>query len=281
MRDRRAGRCHGYAGSGTDCGGARRLYRPQRRCGRRVRSGCAGAVDRRSQCRRGACGRIQSCRTVWPDANVARTWYATTDADSRVDPDWLVRQMVADVDMVLGVVRVAYWRHVPSSVAGRYLHRYRSKSASDGAGHNHVHGANMGFVAEKYWEVGCFAALPSSEDVDLVRRFEQRSYHIRRDANLSVVTSARHDGRAPNGFAAPAVHAAPTWCRGSGVTTPLVRQWLDAGELNLPLPVSGDTFGRWSKLAEFTEVDVVAGRLAEAHTDAVAMCGPLRHLDTG
>jgi glycosyltransferase involved in cell wall biosynthesis len=44
-------------------------------------------------------------RTVWPDANLARTWYATTDADSRVDPDWLVRQMVADADMVLGVVR--------------------------------------------------------------------------------------------------------------------------------------------------------------------------------
>jgi glycosyltransferase involved in cell wall biosynthesis len=199
-------------------------------------------------------------RTVRPDANVARTWYATTDADSRVDPDWLVRQMVADVDMVLGVVRVAYWRHVPSSVAGRY--RYRSKSASD-EGHNHVHGANMGSVAETYWEVGGFAALPSSKDVDLVRRFEQRSYHIRRDANLSVVTSARYDGRAPNGFAAPAVHAAPTWCRGSGVTTPLVRQWLDAGELNLPLPASGDTVGRWLKRGELTEVDVVAGRLAE------------------
>jgi len=141
-------------------------------------------------------------RTVWPDANVAHTWYATTDADSRVDPDWLVRQMVADADMVLGVVRVANWRHVPSSVAGRYLHRYRSKFGSDGEGHNHVHGANMGFAAEKYWEVGGFAALPSGEDVDLVRRFEQRSFHIRRDARLSVVTSARHDGRAPNGFAA-------------------------------------------------------------------------------
>jgi len=53
--------------------------------------------------------------------------------------------------------------------------------------------------------------------------------------------------------------------------TALVRQWLDAGELNLPLPASGDTVGRWLKLAEFTEVDVVAGRVAEAHTDAVAI----------
>lgn len=59
------------------------------------------------------------------------------------------------------------------------------------------------------------------------------------------------------------------------MTTSLVRQWLDAGELNLPLPASGDTVGRWLKLAEFTEVDVVAGRLAEAHTDAVAILAEL------
>ena len=56
-------------------------------------------------------------RTVRPDANVARTWYATTDADSRVDPDWLVRQMVADVDMVLGVVRIVILATCP--VVGR------------------------------------------------------------------------------------------------------------------------------------------------------------------
>ena len=59
------------------------------------------------------------------------------------------------------------------------------------------------------------------------------------------------------------------------MTTPLVRQWLDAGELNLPLPASGDTVGRWLKLTELTEVDVVAGRLAEAHTDAVAILAEL------
>jgi hypothetical protein len=59
------------------------------------------------------------------------------------------------------------------------------------------------------------------------------------------------------------------------MTKPLVRQWLDAGELNLPLPASGDTVGRWLKLAELTEVDVVAGRLAEAHTDAVAILAEL------
>src|SRR6478735_7550807 len=33
------------------------------------------------------------------------SWYATTDADSTVDPDWLVRQMQSGADMVLGLVR--------------------------------------------------------------------------------------------------------------------------------------------------------------------------------
>jgi glycosyltransferase involved in cell wall biosynthesis len=140
-------------------------------------------------------------RTMWPESDSEPTWYATTDADSCVDPDWLVRQMASGADMVLGVVRVMSWRHVPASVARRHLHRYWSNTRADG-GHNHIHGANMGFAAEKYWEVGGFEALVSGEDVDLVRRFEQDGHHILRDARLSVATSARPDGRAPDGFAA-------------------------------------------------------------------------------
>jgi glycosyltransferase involved in cell wall biosynthesis len=140
-------------------------------------------------------------QTIWAESATTRTWYATTDADSCVDRDWLTRQMTADADMVLGVVRISNWRHVPASAARRYLHRYRSKTRSDG-GHNHIHGANMGFAAEKYWQTGGFAPLPSGEDVDLVCRFEQGGFHILRDAGLSVVTSARAVGKAPNGFAA-------------------------------------------------------------------------------
>jgi glycosyltransferase involved in cell wall biosynthesis len=129
----------------------------------------------------------------------ARIWYATTDADSRVDADWLVRQLESDADMVLGVVRIANWKRVPASVARLYLKAYRAKRR--GGEHGHVHGANMGFRAEAYWEIGGFAALSTGEDVDLVRRFEQAGCRIRRDERLSVVTSARQVGRAPNGFA--------------------------------------------------------------------------------
>jgi glycosyltransferase involved in cell wall biosynthesis len=132
----------------------------------------------------------------------SRIWYATTDADSRVDGDWLVRQMNSGADMVLGVVRVANWRSASAASVSRFLAAYRNKPRKRGAGHGHVHGANMGFRADVYWRRGGFASLASGEDVDLVRRFEDGGCRVDRDAALSVETSARIQGRAPRGFAA-------------------------------------------------------------------------------
>lgn len=128
-----------------------------------------------------------------------RTWYATTDADSRVDPDWLIRQFEPEADMVLGVVRIADWRRLPAQVLRRYLRGYHRGTDRE---HQHIHGANMGFRADAYWEVGGFRPLATGEDVDLVQRFEAGDYRIRRDPALSVATSARSQGRAPGGFAA-------------------------------------------------------------------------------
>lgn len=127
----------------------------------------------------------------------SRCWYATTDADSRVDLDWLLRQTSADADMVLGVVRIPVWRHHSRDVAQRYLRGYRA----DGPHHDHIHGANLGCRADAYWRVGGFAALETGEDVELVLRFERGGYRIHRDARLSVATSDRRIARAPAGFA--------------------------------------------------------------------------------
>ena len=59
------------------------------------------------------------------------------------------------------------------------------------------------------------------------------------------------------------------------MTPELVWRWLETGELDLPAPGSGQTARRWLKLAALTERDVVAGRLAEAHTDATAILAEL------
>ena len=140
---------------------------------------------------------FEYARPLCDAVDPARTWYATTDADSVVPADWLLRMTASDADMVLGVVRVPTWRHYPADVARRYLRGYRSKDP----GHNHIHGANMGFRADVYWQVGGFRALETGEDVELVDRFEAAGSRIHRDAKLSVATSDRRHGRAPGGFA--------------------------------------------------------------------------------
>jgi len=135
-------------------------------------------------------------RSVCTDVEPARTWFATTDADTIVGSQWLPQMMAAGADMVLGTVRIPVWR-LPVEVARRYLAAYNSK----GPRHDHIHGANMGFRADAYWGVGGFRALSTGEDVDLVERFEAAHMSIHRDARLSVATSAREQGRAPRGFA--------------------------------------------------------------------------------
>ncbi|TRW86337.1 acyl-CoA dehydrogenase [Mycolicibacterium sp. 018/SC-01/001] len=55
----------------------------------------------------------------------------------------------------------------------------------------------------------------------------------------------------------------------------LVKRWLATGDLDLPLPGRGDTRVRWQRLAGMAEEDVTAGRLAEAHADAVAILAEL------
>lgn len=126
-----------------------------------------------------------------------RTWYATTDADTEVSSDWLLRQLGIGADMVLGVVRVGQWRHHSEKVADRYEERYDA----DAPTHGHIHGANMGFSSDAYWRVGGFAALASGEDVNLVERFRAAGCRIEWDDELSAETSDRLNGRAPGGFA--------------------------------------------------------------------------------
>lgn len=56
---------------------------------------------------------------------------------------------------------------------------------------------------------------------------------------------------------------------------PALRGLHAAGALDLPLPGGGRTWRRWQALAEISAGDLVLGRLAEAHCDAVAILDEL------
>ncbi|WP_315901449.1 glycosyltransferase [Rhodococcus sp. BP22] len=131
-------------------------------------------------------------------ANLRETWYATTDADSAVRPDWLashLRHAKLGAQAVAGTVRV----DLDSAICG--LERTYRSGYRNHVGHRHVHGANLALRADVYRAVGGFGSLPTGEDVDLIRRVESRSIPVLYACDSPVSTSNRRDGRAPDGFA--------------------------------------------------------------------------------
>lgn len=137
-------------------------------------------------------------RGLHSGTDLGRIWLATTDADSTVPADWLLKMVRSGADMVVGEVRVAQWQHFPPEVADLHERQYAAKSKR----HSHIHGANMGFRADAYWALGGFRALETGEDVELAKRFAQAGLRVCPDRTLSVATSDRPDSRAPSGFAA-------------------------------------------------------------------------------
>jgi len=131
--------------------------------------------------------------------DAARTWLATTDADSVVPPGWLVHHLAlaADgADAVVGTIRLddaeldqhtAWWR--------RYL------GGLSRTPHVHVHGANLAVRGSLYLQVGGFAAVPAHEDLDLVTRLDAATDRVVRTVVEPVLTSARTEGRTPRGVA--------------------------------------------------------------------------------
>jgi len=116
-----------------------------------------------------------------------------------VPPDWLAAQLDArdrGADAWVGTVQVVDWTGLPGAVPDRYRAAYE-----DGDPHRHVHGANLGIAAHAYRAVGGFPALETGEDVALVGRLDRGGHRVVRDRAHPVVTSARTEGRAPDGFA--------------------------------------------------------------------------------
>lgn len=131
----------------------------------------------------------------------ATTWFATTDADTRVGEDWLVghlRYAAEGARAVVGTVTVDFEGRVDETARLRstYDAHYRHE-----LGHPHVHGANLGIRAADYLSVGGFAPLATGEDHDLVRRLELGGTTCLRVCDIPVATSGRLRGRAPDGMA--------------------------------------------------------------------------------
>lgn len=138
-----------------------------------------------------------------------RHWLCTTDADSRVPRDWLLTHLAAARSgawLALGRVHPATddTSSEPASETHEAWHRAHADPNA-----RHVFGANLGVRADAYLLAGGFPRLRTGEDVglydavlalgDLIPDAAGRIIDLEGGV---VETSSRHDGRAPDGFAA-------------------------------------------------------------------------------
>ena len=132
-----------------------------------------------------------------------QAWLATTDADSRVAAHWLVRQIAwwrRGADGVAGIVKPFGWDEQPRVVRSRYA-SYMTRLGEE-LGHPHIYGANLGLTKAAYLEAGGMPALDSGEDHALWGALVRRNRFAVNVPDVVVATSARREGRAPDGFSA-------------------------------------------------------------------------------
>ena len=124
------------------------------------------------------------------------TWVACTDADTIVDPDWLLCQMRHQpTDAICGIVILDDLSHLSIQQQQKYLTHYQ-----DMMNHQHIHGANLSFSAEAYIKAGGFEPIPCHEDVSLIEKFIKQCCKITWSNLVRVTTSSRLNGRAPEGL---------------------------------------------------------------------------------
>ncbi|WP_082587265.1 glycosyltransferase [Nocardioides sp. Soil774] len=169
----------------------------------------AAVVDRRPgvQVVTSTAGNVGEARALGVEAASAwasaagggRVWIASTDADSEVPAHWLLAQWRLAAQghhLVVGTVTPRS-SDLPPHVLAAWHARHSSAD-----GHEHVHGANLGFSLEAYCSVGGFAPLPAHEDVELVESMRRAGLSHVATGAIDVTTSGRRVGRTPVGFAA-------------------------------------------------------------------------------
>jgi hypothetical protein len=133
-------------------------------------------------------------------------WIFSTDADTIVPVDWVVRALEeaegASVACVVGLAALDGW-HGSGEARLAYDRIISDKIYLDDAGnltHGHVYGANLVVRADAYLAAGGFIS-GHGEDQRLVDALVVSGYPVLRTTTLEVLTSGRTHGRASNGLA--------------------------------------------------------------------------------
>lgn len=124
-----------------------------------------------------------SDRTLQP--HFQQDWYAFTDIETCVSPDWLERQAQhhdAGIHAALGIrLSTNGIPTPPAELSPRHQSKVKASSRR---------GASLGIRGDYYWLVGGFDALPAHEDQQLLLDLEAMSANVVRDPNLIVTNNS-------------------------------------------------------------------------------------------
>ncbi|MBT0772150.1 glycosyltransferase [Kineosporia sp. J2-2] len=127
-----------------------------------------------------------------------QTWLLSTDADSRVPPDWFARyrrRAVPGTAAVTGMVRVEGWERDP-------VYAQIVRAGLHGDSHDHVYAANLAVRADAYLDVGGWPDQVPGEDAALLARLRRHGHTVVGAPEILVDTSGRTVARAPGGLGA-------------------------------------------------------------------------------
>ena len=133
------------------------------------------------------------------DVDPGAVWIANTDGDSRVPENWLSEQIELarrGADVMIGTVRPDF------SDLSEAQREAWARTHVPGVANGHVHGANLGFRANRYLQAGGYPQLPEHEDVQLVSALRSLPGIVEEATDACwVLTSGRSVGRTPGGYA--------------------------------------------------------------------------------
>ncbi|SNR85007.1 glycosyltransferase [Hymenobacter mucosus] len=157
----------------------------------------------------------EACRRLeW--AGTKGAFIASTDADTRVAPDWLAAtaaELAAGADAVGGRILTA-GSSVPACPVRRYqlqdaayyllrarLEHLLDPVAADPWPRHHQHfGASLALTTEAYRRVGGLPVVPYLEDEALCQALLQHDLRLRHSPRVRVYTSSRQEGRVAVGL---------------------------------------------------------------------------------
>lgn len=144
---------------------------------------------------------------------------ATTDADTKVAPDWVVQTRAAltpEVAAVAGLVEVDFKSAEPGDPAiASYQQRYETYERmrcelaarlepiphEPGSRHSINTGASFAVRADVYRKTGRMPALRTGEDIAFYRKLLTDGHLVRHSRDVKVHTSGRETGRVSGGLA--------------------------------------------------------------------------------